>query len=63
MGINFGQRRPRLEPLDTNKNGNQLIGYALSRDNIRFEHFDEQQVADLVNARLDIAERIIREKL
>ena len=60
MGINFGQRRNRLELLDPGKNGNQLVGYALSRDNIKFEHFDEQQVADIVNRQYDRVEERIR---
>ena len=61
MGINFGQRRNRLELLDPGKSGSQLIGYTLSRNNIRFEHFDEQQVADIVNRQYDrVQERIRR---
>ena len=60
MGINFGHKRPRLEPLRMPTN---LMGYALSRNDIKFENFDEHQVADVVNRQLDRVEARLRKYL
>ena len=49
-----------MEPLSIR---DPLIGYSLSDRDLRFSHFDHHQVADRVNDGLDIAEKIIRERL
>ena len=57
MGVNFGQKRGRMEPLNTTA----LIGYSIDR--FRFEKFDHQIIADIANERLDAAEKRFREQV
>ena len=59
MGLNY-EKRGRLEDLkDTDSD--KLIGYALSEDQLDFAKHDIEDVANLVNYQLDVAERKVRD--
>ena len=60
MGITYGQRRGRLERI----NPKGAIGYSISSYDINFAHIDPiEEVARIVNRKLDIIEDKVIERL
>ena len=58
MGFNYGQRRNRLHDLNVSDG---VLGYALN-DKLEFEKYDIQQIADIVNKKLDKASEDLKNR-
>jgi len=59
MGVNYGQRRPRLHDL---RNPGDIVEAAIGFEKFKRNHYDEQVIYDVINAKLDIQEDKIKEK-
>lgn len=59
MGVNYGQRRQRMAGL---RNPGDVVAASIGNENIKWAHFDEQLVFDVINKKLDIQEEKIRLK-
>ena len=53
MGKNYGQNRPRMHDL---KSPGDIVSASIGERNFQLSHYDEQQVFDHINAKLDIQE-------
>lgn len=53
MGVNYGKFRNRSEELPALPD---VVLATIGQDNINYEKYDYQQVADLINKNLDIAQ-------
>lgn len=58
MGRNYGHRRGRMEIL---RPRDEFVAYALSTEQIKFEHVDEQVIYDFVNKKLDETDKRIQD--
>lgn len=56
MGINYGQFRNRLEELKATSQVNPVVLASIGETDMDVWQYDYQQVADLVNAELDIVQ-------
>ena len=59
MGKNLGQNRQRMS---SHQNPGDPTNYALGVSNIELEKYDEEVIADQINAKLDSQEAKIKEK-
>ena len=59
MGVNYGQRRPRMEDL---KNPTEIVETTIGEKELKMTHFDEQLIYDKINAELDKQEAKIKKK-
>jgi len=59
LGVNFGEKRGRMEPL----NPSAIAGYAIGTRDIKFEHLDSSEVNEIINRRLDVVQRRFRERV
>ena len=60
MGVNYGQRRPRLHDL---RNPGEIVVESIGKENFYLNHYDEQQTADKINAELDKQDAKLKKKL
>lgn len=56
MGVNFGQFRNRLEELKASNIVNPVVLASIGETDMEVWQYDYQQVADLINAELDIVQ-------
>ena len=59
MGVNYGQRRPRLHDL---KNPTEIVEYTIGVMRHDMSHYDEQLVSDVINEKIDIQEAKLKKK-
>ena len=59
MGVNYGQKRPRLHDL---RNPTDIVTYTIGVENIKMSHYDEQIISDIINAKLDIQDAKLKRK-
>lgn len=59
MGVNYGQRRQRSSDL---VNPTDIVMASRGADEFKKNHYDEQQIYDVINAKLDIQEAKLKEK-
>ena len=64
MGVNYGEKRGRLEEISS---GNIFIGYAIGMNNNNNskmrEFMDDEIMYDFINDQLDIVEKRFRENV
>jgi len=59
MGVNYGQRRPRLHDL---ANPTEIVETTIGEKELKMEHWDEQLIYDKINAELDKQEDKLKKK-
>jgi len=59
MGVNYGQRRPRLHDL---KNPTDIVMTTIGEKELKMDHYDEQLIYDVINEKLDTQEDKIKKK-
>lgn len=59
MGVNYGQRRPRLHDL---KNPTDIVMTTIGEKELKMDHYDEQLIFDVINKKLDVQEDKLKKK-
>lgn len=59
MGVNYGQRRPRMHDLE---NPTDIVETTIGEKDFDMSHYDEKLIYDVINAKLDIQEDKIKKK-
>ncbi len=59
MGVNYGQRRPRLHDLE---NPTDIVTYTIGVERFDTSHYDETVVFDVINEQIDKQEAKLKRK-